>query len=176
MKPQPKQFIELESYHEDLRRLFARHQIALVRREYGEAIQRLERYEGALAKHLIEEETSLLPLLALRGKPLAGGDPGSFQADHRKLRTMLSSLFRRIEAVREAPSGIKLVDLIEREGRYKSLFETHSAREVSLLFPRLDHLTGPEERAGILSHCSARATTDAEQRRHVPRPATINPS
>jgi hemerythrin-like domain-containing protein len=176
MKPEPTKFVELEGYHEDLRRLFARHQIALVRREYGEAIERLEQYEQALAKHLIEEETFLLPLLALRGKPLPGGDPQSFQADHRKLRSMLTALSRRVGTLRDAPSAIKLVNLIEHEGRFKSLFETHGAREASLLFPRLDQLTGATERLGILERCTTRAATGGALRRHIPRASPINPS
>ena len=149
-------FTEIGAYHEDLRRLFARHQIAAMRHEYGESLALLERYEDALASHIAEEETWLIPLL--RRVASAELPPvEALRAEHRKLRVLLSRIRRALEGVRDSPTMVKLISLVEREHRFKDLFETHSEREANVLFPTLDRIVPAAERGDVLAHLAERA-------------------
>ncbi len=147
-------FEDLNRYHDDLSRLFRDHQRALVERQFGEALFRLERYRDALLRHLGDEDRYLLPAYAAVVVDANLPRAGLFRAEHDELRDMLGDILAEFLALQVESSPDRIVRILERETRFKSFFEAHTLREKEILFPVLDSRLDTAERENLLSACS----------------------
>lgn len=149
-------FRELNRYHEDLARLFRDHQRALVERHFGEALFRVERFHDALLRHFGDEERELLPAYAAVAAERDLPRASVFLAEHAKLREMLEAIRADLLDLQSDASPDRVVRVLEREGRFKTLFEHHALRELNVLFPTLDRCLDTADRTRILAACATR--------------------
>jgi hemerythrin-like domain-containing protein len=149
-------FQDLEAYHRDLERLFGLHQEALVDRDFDLATKRLEQYEDALARHMRDEETTLIPMFWVRAGVVPGGSAETFRIEHDKIRQLLARIEQAMIVLMNAPGAAGIVAMIEREAHFKNLVEHHCLREHNVLFPTLDTLLAPDERKRMLESCAFR--------------------
>lgn len=147
----------LAQYHRDLGRLFRGHQIALVEHEFGEAIRRLDRFEAALHLHAREEETHILPAFALTVGTRPGASVEMFEAEHRKIESLLARVHGEVAMLPQERSPEQLLEVLEHEARLKGLLEHHFLREENLLFPELDRVLPERDRDRLLRSCTLRA-------------------
>jgi hemerythrin-like domain-containing protein len=145
-------FTALSKCHDELERLFDRHQRALLASDIDRAVATLAKFGAELEHHIDFEERRLLPLYADQGAETAGGTLQIFQAEHRKLRDSAADLTRRIQLLHaSADTPGDILALLDQESAFKRLFRHHAAREKKLLFPRLDERATEEERRTWLS-------------------------
>ena len=140
-------FSSLSKQHAELNALFRSHQRALFEKDIDGALAILTKFGSDLFRHIEFEERRLLPLYADQSAETAGGTLEIFQAEHRKLHDCLVDLMHRTEQLyvsTDLPGSI--LDLLDDESMFKSLFRHHLSREQSVLFPRLDERTTEEER------------------------------
>ena len=133
--------------------VFRGHQEALLKRDFAGALEHLERYAAGLQPHIEEEERLLLPLYENRGTPIRGAAPELFYGEHEKLTGMLAEFHEAVEALGNADRDPwqPIIALMDREYVFKHLAEHHHEREEKFLFPELDRITTPGERAKILA-------------------------
>lgn len=145
-------FLGLLDAHGWLEEQFFAHQAALLARDFHEARHRLDVFADGLFRHMADEEVLLLPIYEREPAP-AGGSPRLFLAEHRKLLSMLETLRHPLFAIDpEAPDLARwLLDLLDRESRFKNLLKHHDERERNLFYPALDRLATPGERRSKLA-------------------------
>ncbi len=149
---QERSFLELLRVHEALDEAFLKHQEALMELRPLDALGWLEQVRGGIAAHVRDEEGELLPVYAARAGRVEGGGPELFVAEHRKIQALLDELVASVRAMIENPPGRRAVLLLfDRQILYKSLMEHHDLRERRFLYPILDRVTTPEERAAIFA-------------------------
>lgn len=143
---------ELLALHHDLEEIFFAHQCKLLHYEFDEAFLLLEEYEKALAKHIHDENTHLLPIYAERGEIAKGGAPQLFYDEHEKLLNHII-LFKEETTKLKVEKDLdrKLIWLLEREAFFKKLCDHHDIRETNFLYPELDRITSAEEKLELLS-------------------------
>ena len=149
---------ELLDVHQDLERIFFRHQQKLLRFEFGAALSILEEYERALGKHIEDENTLLLPIYMARGDIQKGGAAQMFFDEHEKLLNHLALFREEISKLDPGAENVdeKLIWLIEREGFFKKLCDHHDIRETNFLYPELDRITTDEEKLELLGRVNCR--------------------
>lgn len=142
---------ELLDIHQDLERIFFRHQQKLLHFEFEAALLILDEYERALLKHIEDENTHLLPIYIERGAIKRGGAAQMFFDEHEKLANHITFFKEEIArmATEENPDK-RLIWLIEREGFFKKLCDHHDIRETDFLYPELDRITTDEEKLELL--------------------------
>jgi len=143
---------ELLDIHQDLERIFFRHQQKLLHFEFDEALEILDEYERALLKHIEDENTHLLPIYIERGEIRRGGAAQMFFDEHEKLANYVAFFKEEIAKLKsEENLDEKLIWLFEREGFFKKLHDHHDIRETDFLYPELDRITSDEEKLELLS-------------------------
>lgn len=146
---------ELLDIHQDLERIFFRHQQKLLHFEFDAALEILDEYERALLKHIEDENTHLLPIYIERGDIQKGGAAQMFFDEHEKLVNHVAFFKEEIEKLKtEDNLDERLIWLIEREGFFKKLHDHHDIRETNFLYPELDRITSDEEKLELLSKVS----------------------
>jgi hemerythrin-like domain-containing protein len=144
-------FSLLLSEHAGLEELFGKHQRALLSKDVDTALATLATFNSRMNRHIGYEEEVLLPLYAAKGKETTGGTLPIFQAEHRKLREAAAKLARHTEALQTSSDILgSIIALLDEEAMFKGLFNHHSQREESLLFPQLDACTTDAERKRAL--------------------------
>jgi len=149
-------FRDAAALHAELDQLFYDHQCALLDFDFQGALARLEAYERALLAHMRAEEELLLPLYVERAEAPRGGAPQFFHLEHAKMRRLLAHFRAELPRLIELPNPRRaLLKLLDLEATYKHLSEHHVTREEKFLFPALDRVTSPAERAGLLARLAA---------------------
>lgn len=136
----------------------------MMRNAAGAAAQ-LERFAALLLPHLEVEEELLLPIYTARGKPIVGSLPVVFHAEHRKIRADIDDLRARTAELSACDTGSACVAtlrsfraLLDREFLFKDYLKHHDLRERNALYPELDRITTPEERASLWIEIERRAS------------------
>lgn len=137
--------------HAALDALFLAHQTALLDRDRARAVETLAAYRAALEAHVREEEERILPLYAERAPQPAGGGTSMFLDEHRKIRQLAGELDAATAALPPAPEPKQLLAVLDREATFKNLMDHHDRRERAFLYPGLDAVTTPAERAALLA-------------------------
>lgn len=146
---------ELLDIHQDLEKIFFRHQQKLLHFEFDAALEILDEYKRALLKHIEDENTHLLPIYIERGDIQKGGAAQMFFDEHEKLINHVAFFKKEIEKLKtEENLDKKLIWLFEREGFFKKLHDHHDIRETNFLYPELDRITSDEEKLELLSKVS----------------------
>lgn len=104
----------------------------------AEARALLRRFSDEIRAHIRYEEEQLLPIFRRAGR-ISGGAPELFINEHRKIEKALTRLLRSRRRDRVA--------IIEEEFRLKELLRHHDLREKNILYPVLDRVATPQERA-----------------------------
>lgn len=149
-------FTELKTVHAWLDALFLAHQLALLNADFDAADTRLSRYVDALEMHMADEHDYLIPLYDARTSGVPGGHRDVFIGEHHKLTRLVDDCRARLGALRGLERDARqraLVALFDREAFLKTYVEHHHAREENILFPWLDRVTEPDERAALLGRC-----------------------
>ncbi len=138
--------------HDDFEESLLAHQEALVRGDLESSLELLCGLRDALDAHIRHEEEKLLPVLERGGGWSRIGDPSYYRDEHGKIREMVGELVDVAAALStESPSLHRdIALLIGREQRLRTLLEHHDDRERRALFPDLERLTTPAERAALL--------------------------
>lgn len=154
-------FHDLETVHEQLDELFARHQDAVVERDLQRARMLLAAYRNGLEMHIADEEERLLPVYGERVGEVPGASPQMIRDEHRKLLELLTDVEARLEKLGHDATSRDVVALLDLEHRYKGLVEHHHLREHNLFYPKLDEATTADERAEITAGCTFRLVVSA---------------
>jgi hemerythrin-like domain-containing protein len=127
----------LEGEHKELRSLFSEHQVALVDSDFLKASVYLKIFARKLRRHIRLEEDRLLPAYASLKSAPREGSPEVFLSEHRKIRNFVGKLLRDCRGLKACRcSNRAIIDIIERESRFKSLLEHHQEREERILYRR----------------------------------------
>jgi hemerythrin-like domain-containing protein len=110
---------------------------------FEEAIAGYQRYESDLQRHLRVEEELIFPVFEARSG-LTSGPTDALRNEHRQVRMALV-LMRRGLRHRDATAYGDGVRFLE------SVFPDHNAREEHILYPALDSLLRPAERAAVVT-------------------------
>ena len=157
-------FSELEQTHATLAEAFFEHQSAVLAEDFDRAMRSLVEYRRALFTHMKFEEDELLPIYE-RGNPPANGKVEFFVHEHRKLLEFLDearTLLLRCKEREGAERTRAVLALLDKETQIKHFAEHHEAREEKILFPLLDELAEPDERARLVPAFFALHGTDAK--------------
>ena len=142
--------------HGELCRLFDSHQRALLAKDIDNAIPILSKFREDLARHIEFEEASILPKYAQEGGETAGGTLAIFQAEHRKLRDMMTLLETETIALYDAHDlDAQIIEILDQESLFKGLLTHHAHREENILIPRIEARTTAEERKALLDKHAA---------------------
>ena len=151
----PKPLSKLLDEHPAQEDAFLRHQDALLMRNAKGAAAQLRRFAALILPHLELEEALLMPIYTARARPITGASPAVFHAEHRKIRADLDDLTARTAALETCDAGSctatlrQYLALIDREYLFKDYLKHHDLRERNVLYPELDRITTPEERAAL---------------------------
>lgn len=141
----------LNQVHQELDELFLQHQIAVLHCDCAKAKDLLASYERGLSLHMKEENEILLPLYRDRAVNIRGGDTAIFSGEHEKIVEWLGRLklrLTRIAAIDPLPKAV--LGLLDDEAHFKKFVEHHTLRENRILYPELDRVTTPSEKAGLV--------------------------
>lgn len=149
-------FAELTSVHAWLDELFLQHQLALLASDLEAAAARFATYAAALDVHMADEHEHLIPVYDARTTDVPGGHRDFFVGEHTKLLHLVDECRARLTALPALAGDARqraIVALFDREAFMKTYVEHHHAREENILFPMLDRVTEPAERAALLARC-----------------------
>lgn len=140
--------------HEKLDEHFLLHQELLLERRFAEATLALARYVRLIELHMRHEEELLLPIYA-REEPPRRWPLVLYTGQHQRMRELLRSASERVAQLSQQQSvrGREIIELLDSERTYKHLAEHHDGAEREGLFPALDRLVPPDERARIVERC-----------------------
>lgn len=147
----PATFLRLLGAHEQMLSLFLEHQVALVGRDLGLALERLLETRSAFEHHASTEE-QLFPRLFAEVDQIRGTPIDLFTGEHRHMREMLGgyeSAMRRLDGDDPALAR-RIIELIEDEALFKAFFLHHDERERNLLYPAFDRRTADAGREELL--------------------------
>lgn len=137
----------LLSEHDELEKLFEKHQRALLTRDIEIALATITTFENALKQHIGYEEEVLLPLYKAKRAETDGATLPIFQGEHRKLQESCDNLAHNTTALYDSSDILgSILKLLDEEALFKGLFSHHALREKNLFFPRLDACTTEWER------------------------------
>ena len=143
---------ELLDLHQDLEKIFFRHQQKMLHFEFDEALEILLEYEKSLLQHISDENTHLLPIYAERGNIAKAGAVQMFLDDHEKLANHITLFKEEIANLKNVENiDERLLWILEREAFFKKLCDHHDIRETNILYPELDRITSDEEKLNLLS-------------------------
>ena len=145
-------FQALLDAHDGFDESLLQHQEAMVRGDLESARDLIAELQSELHAHIRHEEERLLPLLEERGGWGRIGEPRYYREEHEKIRVTLTALVETTNGLDASAPGVHrdIALLIGREQSFRSLLEHHDERERKGLFPDLERVTTPEERAGLL--------------------------
>ena len=109
---------------------------------FEEASARYERFESALMRHLRIEEELIFPVFEARSG-MASGPTDVLRDEHRHVRQAVDVMRRGLRS-RDAGAyedGVRFFD---------SVLPDHNAKEEHILYPTLDRLLRPAERAALV--------------------------
>ena len=169
--------LQLLDLHRNLDEMFLLHQRALLRADPVSASERLHEYAEALGRHIRDEEDLIIPLYGERVEPDTAATPEIFFNEHHKLRSYVD-LFKA-----EMPKLMQSQDierdtlwLLDSQNTFKRLLVHHDVREKRYLYPKLDEVTTPAERAELFSRLTLRpgtVTTVVKQKFSIARPSSF---
>lgn len=144
-------FSDLLSVHREMDNTFRQHQYALLHFDFDRAAQVLGSYRERLFEHMRFEEDVLFPIYEERATIDPTGGRDLLQMEHDKMRGWVELFVKETGELKSEgdPDG-KVLDLLEREWFYLKLCSHHDTREKRFLFPSLDAVTTPQERAELL--------------------------
>ena len=159
--------------HARMERYLVLHQEALLDMDLPMARQFLQEHAALTRRHIGEEEQVLFPVYGARVGELPGGSLEQFRAEHGLIQRTLDELLEKAADLRLDQRDIRrrVIALFDREAMYKHLLDHHDRRERATLYPALDRVTEPGERAELLGGCSTLA--DGEP---APEPAGGGPA
>lgn len=146
----------LVAVHERLESLLREHQMALIDRDLDAACGRWGEFSRLLEQHIVDEEELLLPLFAGRGGEQLASPPRQFRAEHEQMRKRLAEFGAVLERMGSPPTHDDVLDLLDRQSRFRWLLMHHDLRERRVLYPRVIEWTTPQERQGVLAGLRAR--------------------
>lgn len=150
-------FIDLMQYHEELHEIFYRHQRALLRLDFSEAVRLLKQYGTALLKHMKDEEELLFPLYEERAPKVRGETIDVFLGEHEKMKLYLDLYENEVPTLaQEAEPERKILQVLDSQTTFKRLCGHHDTRERKVLYPTLDRLLTEEERASLMKMISVK--------------------
>ena len=123
--------------HDELGARFFAHQQALLDRDFALAAERLEDYRSRIARHMADEELSILPRYVAAGGDRTDAPSKLFLGEHQKLREFLADFATRLAALQQRPDDRALLELFDRQATYKNLMLHHDLRERNMLYPFL---------------------------------------
>ena len=142
--------------HQRLAMLLRAHQVAVIDRDLAVARARWNEFASLLDAHITDEEELLLPLFAERGGEQLQSPPRQFQAEHAKMRVLVDQLTTTLGAMEPPPSHDQVLELLERESRFRGLMMHHDLRERHVLYPWLSSCTSEAERRSLADKLLAR--------------------
>lgn len=142
---------DLNQVHQELDELFFEHQVAVLHCDCTAAKALLSSFEKGMALHMKEENEILLPLYRDRAEPVRGGDSTVFFGEHDKIVEWLGRLKLRLSRLpAKDPQPKEILELLEDEAHFKKFIEHHTLRENRILYPELDRVATPKEKAGLI--------------------------
>ncbi|MCB9786899.1 MAG: hemerythrin domain-containing protein [Deltaproteobacteria bacterium] len=130
------------------------------------ARERWRAFEGDLVHHARVEESLVLPVYARSASFARGAGLELFEAEHRKLELLAAEGRQLLDRLASAPAeGLRrhVVLSLDVWLRVRHLLEHHGLREESHLYPTVEALATPTERADVARALSG--GTDAEDER-----------
>lgn len=146
----------LIAVHQRLEALLRAHQVALIDRDGAAAQTRWREFASLLEAHMVDEEELLLPLFAERGGEQLPSSPRQFATEHQQARKLVAQLDEALQALSAPPSHEQVLELLERESRFRALLLHHDLRERRVLYPRLCAWTTEQERQALAARLRAR--------------------
>ena len=145
-------FDPLLDEHEEFVETLLTHQEALVRGDLESGRDLIAQLQAMLHAHIRHEEEKLLPVLERGGGWGRIGDPRYYREEHAKIQQLVAELVEHTNALLSGDPRLhrEIALLVGREQAFRSLLEHHDDRERRALFPDLERLTTPEERARLL--------------------------
>ncbi|HET6899321.1 MAG TPA: hemerythrin domain-containing protein [Vicinamibacteria bacterium] len=110
---------------------------------FEEASARYERFESALMRHLRLEEELIFPVFEARSG-MASGPTDVLRDEHRHVRQAL-------DVMRSGLQGSDAGGYEDGLRFFDSVLPDHNAKEEHILYPTLDRLLRPAERAALVS-------------------------
>ncbi len=149
--------LEFLEIHAEIDELLARHRDLVVGLEWAAALDALDAFERALRRHMEVEEQDVLPLYAQRVEPMPGADPQMFRLEHANILRNLADVRAALAAVDAKTAGRRQAhEFIDKETMLLHLLRHHDLRERNTLYPALNLVLTPEERADLLDRCGLR--------------------
>jgi iron-sulfur cluster repair protein YtfE (RIC family) len=142
---------DLNHIHEQLDDLFFQHQNAILKCDCQGAKNFLAIFEKGLDQHMREENEILLPIYRERAVEIRGGDSVIFFGEHEKIKEWLARLKLRLSRIPPSnPQAKDVLDLLDDEAHFKKFVEHHALRENRILYPELERVITPKEKAGLI--------------------------
>ena len=147
-------FAALAAAHVHLGEMFAAHQEALLRLDTLGALERLVDFTAELEAHMRVEEDVLLPFYAREPRERRWA-PEVFVGEHRRILRLLGRARSAVQGLAGDPRSLRraVLAVLEREWLVKRLIEHHIEREERVLYPALDRMIEPLQRAEIIRRC-----------------------
>ena len=136
---------ELQGEHERIEAAYVAYQTALMACDRAGAVRALAGLRQRLAAHAELEDALLMPLFAQEyaARPLEGGSPELFHAEHSKLARLAADLAAALdETPATALTPPVALALIERGFTFKHLWQHHSQREDRVFYPTVARVVG----------------------------------
>ena len=116
---------------------------AVTKGRFEEAAASFERFESGLLRHLRLEEELIFPVFEARSG-MASGPTDVMRDEHRHVRQALDVMRRGLQGSDAGAyeDGLRFFD---------SVLPDHNAKEEHILYPTLDRLLRPAERAALVS-------------------------
>jgi len=155
--------MSLLDIHRSIDEIYREHLMALISLEWEKASGLLQEFQRKISQHAQDEEAFLRSIYVPRAGKIPGGDPELFFAEHRRMLDFVRWLQEDLQSIPGHLSGqegldpdarrealARVIAILEREFRLKHLLEHHDLRERNILYPVMDRITTPEEKACIL--------------------------
>jgi len=142
---------DLNNIHHQLEELFHQHQVAVLKFDCAGAKTFLDSFEEGMSIHMKEENEILLPLYRERAVQIRGGDCAVFIGEHEKIVEWLGRLKLRLSRIPLTdPRPQDILALLDDEAHFKKFIEHHTLRENRILYPELERVVTPKEKAGLI--------------------------
>lgn len=127
--------------HDRLDALFASFQ-KLKRTDFAKARNAFIEFKAGLQRHVAWEEDVMFPLWEKKSGMTGGGPTIVMRLEHKEIGDCLESIHRKVQA--QNPESDR------EEQTLLELLDRHNMSEEEVLYPEMDHLISPEERAAAL--------------------------
>ncbi len=129
-----------EQDHDRLDELFTTFQ-RLKRSDFAKATEAFKEFKFGLQRHIVWEEDLLFPLWEEKTGMSGGGPTFVMRAEHRQVGDLLEVIHRKVTA------GDSESD--QEEQRLLAVLGSHNMKEERVLYPSIDQVTTPGERAAV---------------------------